>query len=74
MRLPGFEGRTKAPFEMVVIHWLTEVTNDPIPQGTPPDDLIRVCGNEDRRNRVARINQMSVELDSSHSRHLNVGD
>jgi len=43
-------------------------------EGTPSDDLIRVCGNEDRRNRVARIHQMSVELNSRHSRHLNVGD
>ena len=74
MRLPGFESRTKAPFEMVVIHRLGEVTDDPILQGAVPDDLIRVCGNEDRRNRVARIDEMFVELNTSHSRHLNVGD
>ena len=34
---------------------LREVTNDPILQGAPLDDLIRVCGNEDRRDRVARL-------------------
>jgi hypothetical protein len=59
---------------MFVIHRLAEVTNDPTLQGAPPGDLIRVCGNEDRRNRVARIHEMSVELNSSHARHLNVGD
>jgi len=74
MWLPGFESRTKAAFEMVVIHRLAEVTNDPILQGTPPHDLIRVGGNEDRGNRVARIDEMFVELNTSHSRHLNVGD
>ena len=58
---------------MVVVHWLAEVTNDPILQGAVPDDLIRVCGDEDRRDRVPRIDQMSVELEPSHSGHLNVG-
>ena len=68
------ESRTKAPLEMVVIHRLAEVTNNSILQGAPPDDLIRVCGNEDRRDRVPCIDEMSVELKTSHSRHLNVGD
>ena len=74
MRLPGLESRTKAPFEMVIIHRLAEVTNDSILQSTPPDDLVRVCGNEDRRNRVSCSDEMSVELKTGHSRHLNVGD
>ena len=59
---------------MVVIHRLGEVTNDSILQGAVPDDLIRVCGNENRRNRVPRIDEMFVELNPSHSRHLDVGD
>src|SRR5215475_13060574 len=74
MRLPGFESRTEAAFKMVVIDRLAEVTNDPIVESTTPDDLVRVCGNNDRGNRVSRINEMSVELNSGHSRHLNVGD
>ena len=74
MRLPGFESRTEAAFEMVVIDRLTEVTNDPILESTPPDDLVRVCGNDDREHRVSCIDEMSVELNSGHSRHLNVGD
>jgi hypothetical protein len=59
---------------MLVIHRLTEVTNDPTLQNALPGDLIRISGNEDRRNRVARIYEMSVELNSSHARHLNVAD
>ena len=74
MRLPGLESRTKAPFEMVIIHRLAEVTNDSILQSTPPDGLVRVCGKEDRRNHVPCSDEMSVELKTRHSRHLNVGD
>ena len=68
------ESTTKTTLEMVVIHRLAEVTNDSILQSTPPDDLVRVCGNEDRRNRVPCSDEMAVELKTSHSRHLNVGD
>ena len=64
----------EAAFEMVVIDRLAEVTNDPILESTPPDDLVRVCGNDDRGHRVSCIDEMSVELNSGHSRHLNVGD
>ena len=53
---------------------LPEVTNHPIVQGAVPNNLIRVCRNEDRRDRVARIDEVSVEFDASHSRHLDVGD
>ena len=74
MRLPGFESRTKAAFEMFVIHRLGEVTNDSIFQGPLPDNLVGVRGNQDRWKRVARITEMSVELNSTHSRHLNVAD
>ena len=59
---------------MVVIHRFAEVANDPVLQGAPPDSLVRVCGDEDRRNGVAHIDEMSVEFDSGHSRHLDVGD
>jgi len=68
------ESATKTTLEMVVIHRLAEVTNDSILQSAPPDDLIRVCGNEDRRNGASRIDKFSVELNSGHSGHLDVGD
>jgi len=68
------ESATKTTLEMVVIHRLAEVTNDSILQSTPSDDLVRICGNEDRRNRVPCGDEMSVELNPAHSRHLDVGD
>ena len=59
---------------MVVVHRLGEVTKDTVLQGAFADGLIRVCGNEDGRNCVARIDEMSVELNAGHSRHLDVAD
>ena len=49
---------------MVVIHRLAEVTNHPILQGAVPNNLVRVCRNEDRRDRVACIDEVSVEFDA----------
>jgi hypothetical protein len=72
--LPGFKSRAKAAFEVLVIYWLGEVTNDAVLQRALAECLIRVCGNEDRRNCVARIDEISVELNAGHARHLNVGD
>jgi len=74
MRLPAFESRTQAAFEMLVIHRLGEVTNDAVLQRALADRFIRVCGNEDRRNCVARIDEISVELNAGHARHLDIGD
>jgi hypothetical protein len=49
MQLTGFESRSKAAFQMLVIHRLGEVTNDAVLEDAVADDHIRVCGNEDRR-------------------------
>ena len=73
-RTAGLESTAKTTLEMVVINWFAEVANDPIFQSATPDTLVRICGNEDRWDRVPCVDQMSVELDASHSRHLDVGD
>jgi hypothetical protein len=73
-RLAGLESRTQAPLEMVVVHWLGKVTNDAVLQGAIPGDLIGVCGDEDRRDRVPGFDEVFMELNARHSRHLNVGD
>ena len=55
MRLSGLESRTKAAFEMVVIHGLAEITDHPILQGAVSGDLIRVRSDENCRDHVSRI-------------------
>ena len=50
---------------MVVVHRLAEVANNAILQGSISDNLIGIRSNEDRRDRVSCIDQMSVQLDWS---------
>ena len=59
---------------MVLIKWLVEVTKYPILQGAGPHNVIGVGRNEDRWNRVARIDEASVQLVSVHPRHIDVSD
>src|SRR6266436_2449922 len=59
---------------MLLINWLTKVTNDPIVQGASPVNVIGVGRNEDRRNGVPDFDEVSVELDSGHRGHMDVGD
>ena len=58
---------------MVVINRLAKVTNDPILQSAVPDNLIRVGSNENGRNCVPRIDQLPMELEPGHFRHVDVG-
>jgi len=74
MRLSGLESRTKAALQMLIIHGFTKVTNHSILQGTVSSRFIRISGDENGRDRVAPIDEMSVELDPAHSRHLNISD
>ena len=73
-RLTRLESRTKTPYQMLLINRLTKVTNDPIVQGAGPVNVIGVGSNEDRRNRVSCIDEVSVELESGHRRHMDVSD
>ena len=74
MRPSGLESRTKAPFEMVIIHGFAEGNRPLHPSRRGFGRLIRICGDENRRDHVARIDEVSVELNPGHSRHLDVGD
>ena len=64
----------KTPHQIPLINWLAKVTNDPIVQGAGPVNVSRVGRHEDRRNRVPRLNEVSVELDPGHGRHMDVSD
>jgi len=68
------ESRMKTPYQIPLINWLAKVTNDPIVQGAGPVNVIRVGRHEDRRNRVPRLNEVSVEFEPGHGRHMAVGD
>jgi hypothetical protein len=68
------ESRMKTPYQIPFIKWFVNVTNDPIVQGAGPVNVIRVGRHEDRRNRVPRLDEVSVEIDPSHGRHMNVSD
>ena len=74
MRLSGFESRTKAAFQLLIIHGFAEVTNHSTLQGAVSSRFIRISGDENGRDHVARIDEMSMELNPAHSRHLNISD
>jgi hypothetical protein len=48
---------------MLVIHWLTKVTDDPVVQGAGPINIIGIGSHEDCRNRMPCIDQVLVEFD-----------
>src|SRR4051812_19971331 len=68
------ESRAKTPHQMLLINWLTKVTNDPIVQGASPVNVIGIGSNEDGRNGVPYLHEALVEFDSRHRRHMDVGD
>src|SRR5438876_2868228 len=73
-RLTWLESRTKTPYQMLLINWLTKVTNDPIVQGASPINVIGVASHEDCRNGVPDFDEVSVEFDSGHRGHMDVGE
>src|SRR6266511_175275 len=73
-RLTWLESRTKPPYQMLLIHRLTKVTNDPIVQGAGAVNVVGVGSNENCRNRVARSDEASVEFAPGHRRHMDVSD
>ena len=68
------DGRAKTPYQMLLIKWLAKVTDDSIHQSARPDVFIGVSRHEDCRNRVSSFDEVSVEFDSGHRRHVDVSD
>src|SRR4029450_901053 len=73
-RLTWLESRTKTPYQMLLINRLTKVTNDPIVQGAGAVNVVGVGSNENCRNRVPCLDEVSVQLDAGHRRHMDVSD
>jgi hypothetical protein len=68
------ESCVKTPFQMLFINRLAKVADDPIVQGADPVNIIGVGSHEDCRNRTPCIDEVSIEFDSGHRRHVYVGD
>ena len=64
----------KTPCQMLFIDWLTKITDDPVVEGARAVNVIGVVGHEDCRNRMSRIEEVFVELDSGDRRHLDISD
>jgi hypothetical protein len=73
-RITRMKSHTKASYEMVHIDRLAKVTNDAILQSAVPDIVIGVGCEENRRDLVPRLDEVSVEFDTGHHRHMNVSD
>jgi hypothetical protein len=66
------ESRTQTPHEMLLIDGLAKVANDSLSASL--DVVIGIGRHEGRRNCMARIDEVSVELESGHRGHMDVGD
>src|SRR3954454_21765948 len=73
-QLCTLESGTKRAHQLLFIHRLTEITKDPIVQGACPISGVRIGSNEDCRNGVPCVDQMSVEFDPGHGGHMDVSD
>jgi hypothetical protein len=73
-RLAGPERRAETLQQTRLVNGLSKVADDPIVERAGPVGVVGVGSDEDRRNRVSRIDEVSVEVDSGHPRHLDVGD
>ena len=66
--------RAKTPYQMLLINRLAKITNDPIVQGAGAFNVVGVGSHENCRNRVSGLDEVSVQLDSGHRRHMDVSD
>src|SRR5262249_16141434 len=58
----GPQSRTNALGEMLLVNWLAQVAHDPVVQGASPVNIIGESGHENCRNRVACVDEASIEL------------
>jgi hypothetical protein len=73
-RAIGPESLANTLREMLFIHRFAHVTSDPIVQGASPVNIIGKRCHEDCRNRLTRVDELPVEFEPSHRRHMDIGD
>jgi len=59
---------------MLSVNWLAQVAHDPFVQGANPVNITGESGHENCRNRVARVDEASIELEPRHDWHVDVCD
>src|SRR5262245_7341251 len=59
---------------MLFINWLAKITDHPIVQGTSPVNVIGIGSHEDCGNRVPCLDEVVVEFEPGHRRHVDIGD
>jgi hypothetical protein len=60
--------------QTLLVHGLSKVTDDAIPQCTAPDIIVSVGRQENGRYGMTFIHEVSMELDASHRRHVDIRD
>ena len=73
-RLAGLQRRAEALQKARLVNGLSQVADDSLVEHAGSVGVVGIGGDEDRRNRVSLIGEVSAEIDSRHSRHLDVGD
>jgi hypothetical protein len=64
----------EAPYETLLVKRLAEITNNSIAQGAGALAVVGAASNEDCGNGVPHIDKVSVEFNSGHRRHMDVGN
>src|SRR5215831_12393897 len=70
----GGERRVDTSEQVVLVEWLAQVTNHPIPQRALPRAVVRVRGDQNGRYALSGRHQVAMQLDPCHTRHLHVRD
>ena len=66
--------RPKAADQLGLLQRLAKVALDPFGQHMLLDAIVRIGRDEDRWDRVARFDQISIKLDAGYFRHVNIGN
>jgi len=59
---------------MLFIDRLAKVAHDPIVQGVDPVNVFGIGRHQDCRYRVPHLDEVPVEFDSCHRRHIDISD
>jgi hypothetical protein len=72
--LTGRQSLSKAAYQMLFIHRLTKITNDPVGQRAGAVSVVGISSDEDCGNGSPHLDEVPIKLDPGHRRHINVSD